>query len=104
MQRGTVTLDPASTASTTQYLRQVTDAGVVTWVADAGGDLTGLSAGNGIALTNADGPRPTVAVDADPNGGITANFNSTANVGITPGSNAGDIMVWRGAGAVCCSR
>ena len=105
---GIVTLDPGHGArdSVINYVRQVTtnSAGTgvqsVTWVADAGGDLTGLSAGNGIAIANENGPIPTVSVAADANGGITNNFNSGTNVGLTPGSNAGDIMVWRGAGAV----
>ena len=105
---GIVTLDPSHGAadSVINYVRQVTtNAGgdavqSVAWVADAGGDLTGLSAGNGIAIANANGPVPTVSVDADANGGITANFSGGGNVGLTAGSNAGDIMVWREAGAV----
>ena len=59
-----------------------------------------INAGDGIAVTNGNGVSPTISADVDADGGITNDFNSTGDIGITPGTTAGDIMVWRGAGAV----
>ena len=111
---GNVTLDPGHNGvanSEINYVRQVTTNAAgdgvasVVWVEDAGGDLTGIDAGDGITVSDGTTSTPKVSIDLHTDGGLTDNFTGVAatdagEVGLTPGSNAGDIMVWRAAGAV----
>jgi len=68
------------------------------WQSFGTGDITGLTAGNGIQITNASGPVPTIAIDSLTGGSIVLAAPQEVNA-ITAGGISGNINInMRGAG------